>query len=189
MTLPRGHLIYLMGASGAGKDSLLLQARPLIEQAQAPIVFAHRYITRPASAGGENHVALSEAEFAVRLAHDCFCMTWDSHGLRYGIGIEVLAWMERGLSVVVNGSRGYLEDASARFGADFRPVAVTVSLDVLRQRLERRGRETPEEIEKRLARAAAFSVDHPALSRVDNSGALEDSGRAFAALLLRLSRA
>ena len=51
-----------MGPSGAGKDSILDRARVLTLPG-TPVVFAHRYITRPAGSGGENHVALSAAEF------------------------------------------------------------------------------------------------------------------------------
>lgn len=176
-----GALFYVMGPSGAGKDTLLNHARSHLAPS-APVVFAHRYITRPANAGGENHVALSHEEFALRERHGCFCMTWDSHDQRYGVGIEVLAWRERGLSVVVNGSRGWLAEAARRF-PDLVPVAVTVDIGALRARLERRGRETPGQIEERLSRAAAFDVRHPALVTIDNSGAMETAGAALVQLL------
>ena len=71
----------------------------------APIAFAHRYITRPADAGGENHVALSRAEFALRRAHGLFAFHWQAHGNDYGIGREIQAWRAAGLTVVVSGSR------------------------------------------------------------------------------------
>lgn len=58
--LMMGKLIWLMGPSGSGKDSLLAEIR-LREQTQ--LLVAHRYITRDASAGSENHIALSEQEF------------------------------------------------------------------------------------------------------------------------------
>ena len=58
-----GKLIWLMGPSGSGKDSLLAELR-LREQTQ--LLVAHRYITRDASAGSENHIALSEQEFFTR---------------------------------------------------------------------------------------------------------------------------
>lgn len=58
--LMMGKLIWLMGPSGSGKDSLLAELR-LREQTQ--LLVAHRYITRDASAGSENHIALSEQEF------------------------------------------------------------------------------------------------------------------------------
>ena len=52
-----GKLIWLMGASGSGKDSLLTELR---QREQTQLLVAHRYITRAASAGSENHIALSE---------------------------------------------------------------------------------------------------------------------------------
>src|ERR1700722_10988516 len=90
-------LVYVMGPSGAGKDSVLNRARALLG-ADAPVVFAHRYITRPAEAGGENHVALSPEEFAVRRAHGLFAFHWQAHGNEYGIGREIHAWRKAGLT-------------------------------------------------------------------------------------------
>ena len=82
-----GPLVYVMGPSGAGKDSVLGRARAMLS-IDLPVVFAHRYITRPVDAGGENHVALSHAEFALRRAHGLFAFHWQAHGNDYGIGLE-----------------------------------------------------------------------------------------------------
>lgn len=180
MTALPQRLIYVIGPSGAGKDSLIAYARQRLERRR--VAFAHRYVTRPADAGGENHVALSEAEFAVRQDAGCFAMAWASHGLHYGVGVEIEAWMARGLTVVVNGSRGYLPQAARDF-PQLVPVLVQVDPAALRQRLVQRGRETPEQIEERLAGAAAFRVDHPQLVTIDNSGALDDAGERLVALL------
>ncbi|MFZ2386760.1 MAG: hypothetical protein WAW69_03040, partial [Polaromonas sp.] len=60
--------------------------------------------------------------------------------------------MAKGITVVVNGSREYLETAAQRY-PELVPVWVEVSPEVLRARLQARGREGAEEIEKRLARA------------------------------------
>lgn len=142
------------------------------------VVFAHRYITRPAGAGGENHVALSCAEFDARAAAGLFCMKWQSHGLQYGVGLEAEGWLERGCNVVVNGSRAYLAEAERRF-EDLTPVLISVSGNVLRRRLERRGRENESEIEERIRRADAVTVDHPRLVTLSNDGPLEEAGEAF----------
>lgn len=176
-----GRLFYVMGASGCGKDSVMAHARTSCQG--RGVAFAHRYITRPADAGGENHVALTPEEFQTRLAHGCFVLHWESHGLRYGVGREIDGWMASGLDVVVNGSRAYLPRA-ARLYEQLVPVLVTVAPDVLRQRLEGRGRESSLEIERRLERAAALAdCEHPRLVRIDNSGPLADAGEGLVALL------
>jgi ribose 1,5-bisphosphokinase len=170
-----GHLYYVIGASGVGKDSLLNYVRPFLSS--APVVFAHRYITRPVELDGENHVRLSEAEFLNRLQYGCFLFDWQSHGLHYGIGQEVQDWLDRGLNVVMNGSRGYLPEATLRL-PQLRPVLITVALDKLKTRLEQRGRESAEQIQERLLRASEFSqLSHPNLTTVSNDGDLTIAGQ------------
>ncbi|MBH1929777.1 ribose 1,5-bisphosphokinase [Serratia rubidaea] len=177
-------LIYLMGASGAGKDSLLAALRNAADA--APLV-AHRYITRPAQAGCENHVALSEREFLRRRANGLFALDWQAHHTRYALGIEVDLWLLQGIDVVVNGSRAYLPYARQRYGAQLLPLCLQVEPAVLRRRLEQRGRENSGQIEQRLARAAAYSVPSDCL-RLDNNGALSDTLAALLQLLTALRR-
>lgn len=178
--MPR--LIYIMGPSGCGKDSLMAEAR-LRLPAEAPVVFAHRYITRPADAGGENHVALRPTEFQLRLSRGLFALHWESHGFAYGVGREIDIWMEAGLSVVVNGSRGALSKALKAYPG-LLPVLVEVPEQILRERLGARGREDAGEIEVRLERATMAVIETPALTRFDNSGPLAERGQALARLLL-----
>jgi ribose 1,5-bisphosphokinase len=175
-------LIYIMGPSGSGKDSLMAEAR-LRLAAEAPVVFAHRYITRPADAGGENHIALTRPEFQLRLSRGFFALSWESHGFAYGIGREIDLWMEAGLSVVVNGSREALPEALNAY-PELLPVQIDVPEHILRERLGARGREDAGEIEARLARARLSVIETPGLVRFDNSGPLADRGQALAELIL-----
>ena len=46
-----------------------------------------------------------------------FALRWSSHGLRYGIGVEMDAWLAGGAAVIVNGSRAHLPQAHARYPA------------------------------------------------------------------------
>ncbi|MBB4286090.1 phosphonate metabolism protein/1,5-bisphosphokinase (PRPP-forming) PhnN [Roseospira goensis] len=181
---PCGGLVYVIGASGAGKDTLIawVRARLSATRPDLPVAFAHRYITRGADAVGENHVSLRPAEFQTRLDAGLFALAWDSHGLRYGVGVEIDLWRAAGLTVVVNGSRAHLPCASGRY-PDIRPVMISVAPDILRRRLEARGRETAAEIAARLERTAALRVDHPGLARVDNSGSIEAGGARLLALI------
>jgi ribose 1,5-bisphosphokinase len=171
-----GRLIYVMGPSGAGKDTLLGFARNRVTG--EPILFAHRYITRP-SGNGEDHVALTVEEFEARSALGLFALEWSSHGLRYGIGIELDAWLERGCTVVLNGSRQHLQQALDRYPA-VDVVHIDAAPHVLEARLGARARESSEQVAARLARRAPFSLPHGVrLTTIDNSGALEDAGHAF----------
>jgi ribose 1,5-bisphosphokinase len=178
-------IVYVMGPSGAGKDTLLRYARERL--AGAPIAFAHRYITRPPTAGDENHVALSDAEFRVRLAHGLFAMSWEAHRLHYGIGCEIEAWRRAGLVVVVSGSRKHFEAALMQ-APDVIPVVVTCAPDILARRLAKRGRESEEAIAERLRRNPVPTLAHPALVTLDNSGPVEVAGDRFVAMLRQATK-
>ncbi len=177
-------LIYLMGASGSGKDTLLRLLRGRLRDVE-PVLVAHRYITR-ASSDAEEALRLTPEEFLRRAALGCFALHWSSHGLYYGVGIEIDAWLGRGAAVVVNGSRAHLEQAHARYPA---LTAVEVSVDPaqLALRLAGRGREDAAQISDRLFRASqAFPVPrHCRLMQVRNDGAPETA----AAELLDIARA
>lgn len=149
-----GKLIWLMGPSGSGKDSLLAVMR---QQEHAQLLVAHRYITRPANAGCENHIALSEAEFFTRAGHNLLALSWHANGLYYGVGVEIDLWLHAGFDVVVNGSRAHLPQAKTRYAAALLPVCLQVSPEILRQRLQARGRENGVEIAARLERAARYA--------------------------------
>jgi len=179
-----GQLIYIVGPSGSGKDSLIAYARRHVPRS-APIVFAHRYITRPVRAADENHIALTDAEFELRVTYGCMAMHWASHGHRYGIGIEIHQWLARGLDVIVSGSREYLPQALARY-PDLALVWITAPPQVLRGRLEARGRETSDSIAARLERAVAYSVapQRPDLELL-NDGELERAGDVLVTHLLQ----
>lgn len=178
-----GALIYVMGPSGAGKDSVLGRARTLL-MPEAPVVFAHRYITRPADAGGENHVAVTRAEFAMRCAHGLFAYHWQAHGNDYGVGREIHDWRAAGMTVVVSGSRDHFLRTGG-LDSQARPVLITAPADRLQQRLAGRGRENPSEATKRLQRAEAYEIDDPRLVTIVNDGVLDDAAQAFVRLLSR----
>lgn len=175
-------LIYIMGPSGCGKDALMDEARRIIPPEKA-VVFAHRYITRTPNAGGENHVALSRAEFQLRLSRGLFSLSWESHGFSYGIGREIDHWMDRGLTVVVNGSREALPRALQAY-PNILPILVTVPDEILRERLGARGRESVDEMERRLVRARMRVAEVPGLVRFDNAGSLAEGGATLTALII-----
>jgi ribose 1,5-bisphosphokinase len=182
-----GPLVYVMGPSGAGKDSVLERARALLP-ADAPVIFSHRYITRPADTGGENHVALSPREFALRRWHGLFAFHWQAHGNDYGIGCEIQAWRGVGFTVVVSGSREHFQAANG-IDAGTCPVLITAPVERLVQRLAARGREDEEAVRARLQRGAEQAVADARLVTIVNDGALDEAAGKFVSLLATLRSA
>ncbi|PMR74346.1 ribose 1,5-bisphosphokinase [Billgrantia endophytica] len=172
-------LVYLMGASGVGKDTLLDAARVRHPE----WLVAHRYVTR-ASGATENSVALSPEEFEARRRSGLFCLSWTAHELDYGLGIELEAWLARGATVLVNGSRNALPLARQRLGDALLPVVITAPETVLRGRLRQRGRESDAQIEARLARHRELASALPDAARIDNGGTLAASLDALDKLLI-----
>lgn len=179
-----GRLVYVIGPSGAGKDSLIAYARRRLGPDRH--VFARRNITRPADSGGEEHIAVTPAEFERDRAAGRYALSWRGNGLGYGVGIEIDLWLQSGRHVVLNGSRGHLSEAAARY-PDLLPVLIAIDPAVLRRRLSARGRECAHEIDARIRRAVDFgAISHPALEIIANNGPLAEAGDAFVALLRSL---
>ena len=184
--MPRPHIFYVMGPSGAGKTRLIDYARRRLD-AQLPIAFAHRYITRPLGKDSENYIALSSAELALRKSRGLFACDWEAYGFAYGIGIEIADWIKAGLSVVIDGSRAHFASRKLDL-APIVPVLVTARSDILRRRLTEREREDLRAIEVRLERAAAFVPADLSLVTIDNSGAIEAAGGRLVEVLTETSR-
>lgn len=172
----RRHLIYTIGPSGAGKDSLLGWLRARLG-ADAPVAFAQRTITRAADAGGEDHEACSEAQFLQWRDASVFALHWQANGLHYGVRHTALGPLAQGHCVFVNGSRAYLAEAQRRFPG-LTVLHITASPDTLRRRLVARGREDGPMLALRMARAQAWQLPagHGGIEIV-NDGCLDDAGR------------
>jgi len=165
-----GRLIFLIGPSGSGKDSLIEQSREQL--AAAGVQIARRVITRSAEAKGEAAQGVTPERFEAMRAAGEFAMHWRANGLDYGIPAQVDQWLAQGRSVLVNGSRAYLPQARLRY-PDLLAVCLEVKPEVLRQRLLARGRETPQEIDERLARNAGMRLEQDStVHLLDNSGSL-----------------
>ncbi len=174
-------LVAVVGPSGAGKDTLMAGARAELA-GDARFRFVRRSITRPAEAGGEDHAAMSEAEFTAVREAGGFALWWAAHGLLYGIPRDIEADLEAGRVVVANLSRGVLAEA-ARYR--LRVLEITAPVALRAQRLALRGREDVAGVAARLVREAAL----PGGLDVDKVWNDADVGTGVARVLAALSRA
>lgn len=172
-----GHLFAVVGPSGAGKDTLMAEAR----RARSDIVLARRVITRPAEAGGEPFEGVTPEDFARRQAAGAFVLSWQAHGLSYGVPASIEDDLARGRDVLVNLSRGVLPAALSRF-PDLTILNITAAPEVLAARLTARGRESGADVARRLSRSVALPREARIVT-IDNSGALSDAVTALLGVL------
>ncbi|HWB51752.1 MAG TPA: phosphonate metabolism protein/1,5-bisphosphokinase (PRPP-forming) PhnN [Stellaceae bacterium] len=176
----RGTLVLVVGPSGAGKDSIIAGAAARL-RGDPRIVFARRVVTRPADASGEDHIAVSPAEFAGLRNADGLLLHWTAHGLDYGLPALLATALDEGRAVVANVSRTVVAEARIRL-APVQIIAVEASHETLAARLAARGRETAADIAARLARSGALAPTD-ADTVIANDGTLDDAVERFAAAL------
>jgi phosphonate metabolism protein PhnN/1,5-bisphosphokinase (PRPP-forming) len=175
-------LVAVVGPSGAGKDTLMAGARAALGEDPA-IRFARRVITRPAEAGGEDHLPMARDEFLRARDAGDFALWWAAHGLLYGIPRGIEEDLAAGRAVVANLSRTVLGEAARRFPLLI--LNVTAPASLRHDRLLGRGREATVEIPTRLSREVPLPASLNAQT-IWNDGAPETG---IARLVAALSRA
>ncbi|WP_275200385.1 phosphonate metabolism protein/1,5-bisphosphokinase (PRPP-forming) PhnN [Bradyrhizobium sp. CSA207] len=176
MSPARGHLVLVVGPSGAGKDALIDFARAQL-QSDLNFHFVRRIITRPPSVG-EDHESVDLEEFQRRASAGIFALHWQAQGLFYGIPAAIEDQLDHGKAVVANGSRAIAPLARQRY-TQLRVVNVTAPVEVLSKRLAGRGRESDSSLKQRLARSNLNPVDGTDVLHIDNAGTLNIAGERF----------
>ncbi|MEX6508264.1 phosphonate metabolism protein/1,5-bisphosphokinase (PRPP-forming) PhnN [Jiella sp. M17.18] len=169
-----GLFCAVVGPSGAGKDTLIRLAAERLPQ-DGSVLVARRVVTRPALAAVEDHDVMSPEAFAAAKAAGAFCLSWEAHGLCYGLPAALAAHVAASGTVIANLSRRTLDQAAERFPR-LGVVEVTAPRAVLLSRIAARGRESREEIAARLDRAVPLRLPQAAerFARIVNDAAPED---------------
>ncbi|MEL6684841.1 MAG: phosphonate metabolism protein/1,5-bisphosphokinase (PRPP-forming) PhnN [Pseudomonadota bacterium] len=176
--MTEGRLIAVVGPSGVGKDSVMAGIHAAIPH----VHLVRRVITRAPELGGEDYDAVSVSQFQQMAQNGEFALHWGAHDLHYGLPQAVNSRLAEGTDCLANFSRKALGRAAKLFPR-FLVLNITAAPQTLARRLAARGRETEEEIAKRLAEA-----DKPLPAELDvihlsNDGPLEQTvARAVAAL-------
>lgn len=180
-----GKLVLVVGPSGAGKDSLLRHAADRLADARH-IVFPRRVITRPNGDATEEHDSLTAEEFREAEARGGFALSWEAHGLHYGIPASILQDLAARRTVAVNVSRAVIAETAERF-PNLAVLHVTAPVSVIAARLSQRGREDPEDIARRIAREPPHFETRVETVTILNDTTLERAGAAFTTALLRFA--
>jgi guanylate kinase len=149
----RGLLLVMTGASGVGKGTL--RERWLTGQ---DVFYSTSWTTREARPGeqdGVDYVFVTPEAFESKAQADGFLEHAAFVGNRYGTPIEPIeAALSRGQDVILEIEVEGAMQVKARMGDEAILIFIMPpSLSELRRRLEGRATETPDRIEKRLARA------------------------------------
>lgn len=180
--MTQGRLIAVVGPSGVGKDSVMAGLHAAIPDMH----LVRRVITRAPELGGEDYDAVSPAAFLDMAAEGAFAVHWGAHGLFYGIPAGVSAKLAQGTDCLANFSRSALTQAADVFPR-LLVMNITARPETLALRLAARGRETEEEIAKRIGQASKPLPEGLDVIELSNDGTLTQT--VFkAAELLRQSR-
>lgn len=165
---PKGCFVAVVGPSGAGKDTIMDAARAALADDHR-FHFVRRIITRPQMPGTEDHDSLTEDAF-VRAANDgAFALHWQAHGLSYGLPKSLNEEIAKGSVIIANVSRRVLGEIRSLY-ASRSIVVISAKPEVLAERLAARGRESREEIIRRLSREVYFDDGAEDIFIIDNSG-------------------
>ena len=176
-----GRLFYVVGPSGAGKDSLLQWVSTRLPE-DHHIHFAQRVITR-ACHDSEDHHPVTQEQFWQQAAAGEFCMHWQANQLHYGIRRDIEARLRCGQDVVVNGSREYIPQLRLRF-PEAQIIWIEADPTLIQERITRRQRESGAALLHRIQRAGQFTADADYLHKIDNSGAIDIAGQQLLQLLI-----
>lgn len=182
-----GILFVVSAPSGAGKSTLLNALR------QTPdFVYSVSYTTRSPRAGevnGEDYTFVTKEEFEQRLAGGEFLEHAEVHGNYYGtLRSTVVEQLHDGVDVLIDidvqGARQIRADENSAIRDAVADIFIMPpSLDELRRRLNKRGTETPEQIETRLHNAAAEMEAWHDYRYTIVSGSVEEDLQKFRAIM------
>lgn len=170
-------LIYVVGPSGAGKDTLLTWLKSRVRTSSL-LHWARRTIDRPPSVdlNAEQHESVELEGFEKLLKEGAFAMHWEANSHRYGIRFQEIAPLYQFKWVIVNGSRGYLSTVAKDYPG-MTILHITADQELLRKRLIDRGRESNQLIEERMRREVPIITPPQSnLIEIINNGSLESVG-------------
>lgn len=158
----KGRLIVFSAPSGSGKSTIIKRIK---EKDAFPFSFSVSATNRPPREGethGKDYYFLSDNDFKERLARQDFIEYCEVYpGRFYGtLKSEIDSRCEAGENIVLDVDVEGGKNIKSIYGNNALSIFVMPpSIDALRERLEKRGTDTPEKIAERVARAE-YEISH-----------------------------
>ncbi|MBO4927062.1 MAG: guanylate kinase [Clostridiales bacterium] len=182
--MSNGLIVSISGPSGVGKGTVIGKLREMLPDSRSSISVTSR-APRGTEQDGVEYYFRSREEFE-RLIAEGEIIEYDEYvGNYYGTPLTPLLRMSRGgqnvlLDLTVAGSLALKE----KFDETVTIFLLPPSMEELRNRLEGRGTETGEVIDKRMAQAQGEIADAPKFDYVVTNRQVEQAAEEIAAIML-----
>lgn len=181
----RGHIYIVSAPSGAGKSTLCRELLKIYPD----ITYSISHTTRAPRAGeqeGVDYHFITRDAFKERIERGVMAEWAEVHGNYYGTSLETLeASVAKGIDVLLD-----IDVQGARQMCEAIPECVTIfimppSVEELRARLEKRGTDTRDTIEKRMENAEGEMAQRDFYRHVIVNDGLDDAVAAFVDVVKR----
>ena len=179
-----GMLFILSGSSGVGKSTVCKQIIDSINSVQLSV----SYTTRPIRVGeehGREYWFADEAEFRRMIDQHAFLEWAEVYGNLYGTPRqELIQLKEQGIDIIldidVQGARNVMKKADDAVSVFLMPP----SLEVLKARLQARGTDDPDVVERRFQKAKIEMEHHVEYDYTISNDSLEQAIKEFESIIL-----
>lgn len=180
----KGRLIVISGPSGAGKSTVVFKAI----DGRSDMCFSTSVTSRkprPGEVDGREYFFIDRERFLEMVENDELLEHAEYVGNLYGtprrfVEEKLAAGISVFLDIEVQGAR----QVSEKMPEAIKIFLITPTLDELRNRLEKRGTETPESIEGRLRRAREEYAEADFYDYIVVNDKVEDAAEELSAILL-----
>lgn len=180
----KGNVFIISAPSGAGKTTLCKEIIRIMPDTRFSVSYTTRR-PRPGEIDGKDYIFVNEDTFKRMIENDEFAEWAEVHGNYYGTSMKALNdIIESGQDVILDIDVQGAQQMRDRFGTGVYIFVLPPSLDVLRKRLEERGQNSLEEIERRVRKAVEEIREYKKYDYVIVNDVFEDALNALWAIII-----
>ncbi len=180
----KGNVFIISAPSGAGKTTLCKEIIRIMPDTRFSVSYTTRR-PRPGEIDGKDYIFVNEDTFKRMIENDEFAEWAEVHGNYYGTSMKALNdIIESGQDVILDIDVQGAQQMRDRFGTGVYIFVLPPSLDVLRKRLEERGQNSLEEIERRVRKAVEEIREYKKYDYVIVNDVFEDALNALRAIII-----